>query len=132
VTEVFVDTSALLALLGSDDRCHLDAKRAFDELERSLTPLCSSSYVLVETYALLQRRMGLDSVRVMRDHLAPLLEIVWVDQQVHGAALDHLLNEQRRQLSLVDAVSFQIMTKRGIPCAFAYDQHFVEAGFELL
>lgn len=132
MSEVFVDTSALLALLVSDDRRHADARRAFEQLERGLTALCSSSYVLVESYALLQRRLGLEAVRMMREHLAPLLQIVWVDQDVHDAALDHVLGEQRRQVSLVDAVSFQIMTRRDISRAFAYDQHFVEAGFQLI
>lgn len=132
MSEVFVDTSALLALLVSDDRRHVEARDAFDRLERGLVALCSSSYVLVESYALLQRRIGLDAVRVMREHLAPLLQIVWVDRELHDAALERVLVDQRRQVSLVDAVSFQIMARRGIPRAFAYDQHFVEAGFQLV
>lgn len=34
--------------------------------------------------------------------------------------------------TLADAVSFESMRREGITQAFAFDQHFVTAGFELL
>jgi predicted nucleic acid-binding protein len=35
----------------------------------------------------------------------------------------------RRDLSLVDAVSFDVMRRRGISRAFGFDRQFAEAGF---
>jgi predicted nucleic acid-binding protein len=43
-----------------------------------------------------------------------------------------LLTANRRQLSLVDCVSFEMMRRLGIKTAFTYDRHFSEQGFECL
>ena len=37
-----------------------------------------------------------------------------------------------QRFSLTDAVSFEIMRRERIGQAFAFDQHFLTAGFELL
>lgn len=132
MTPVFVDTSALIALLVANDRQHVAARRVFDHLEAHELSLKTSSYVLVETCALLQRRVGLEAVAAVRRDLAPLLDVVWVDAPLHEAALARVLTEQRRQLSLVDCVSFEIMEGAGIEQAFAFDRHFEDAGFELI
>lgn len=132
MNSVFVDTSALFALIVSDDQKHDASKRVFDELAEDLTPLTSSSYVLVETFALLQRRAGRKAVAAMRENVAPLLDIVWVDRALHEAGLDRLSQSRSKHLSLVDCVSFEIMRRQSIAAAFAFDRHFSAAGFDLL
>jgi uncharacterized protein len=129
VSQVFVDTSALYALLVRSDQRHGDARRAFDRLKAEEAVLVTSSYVLVETYALLGRRIGLGAVAAFRNDFAPLLEVAWVDPATHDAALDALLERSSRELSLVDLVSFLVMRGRGIDEAFAFDRHFEEEGF---
>jgi predicted nucleic acid-binding protein len=95
-------------------------------------PLVYTSFVLVETYALLGRRLGLEAVRAFRGDLAPLIEVVWVDEALHEAGLDLLLERRKRKLSLVDTVSFLTMRGRGIEEAFAFDPHFEQEGFVLV
>jgi uncharacterized protein len=129
VSQVFVDTSALYALLVRSDQRHGDARRVFDRLKAEEAVLVTSSYVLVETYALLGRRIGLGAVAAFRNDFAPLLEVAWVDPATHDAALDALLERSSRELSLVDLVSFLVMRGRGIDEAFAFDRHFEEEGF---
>jgi predicted nucleic acid-binding protein len=124
-----MDTSAVLAFLNPRDDHHGRAVRAFETLKRRQAPLLSTSFVLVETYALLGRRLGLDAVRAFRRDLAPLMEVVWVDEALHEAGLDLLLERRKRKLSLVDTVSFLTMRARSISDAFAYDPHFQEEGF---
>lgn len=58
--------------------------------------------------------------------------MVWVDQPLHEAGLDLLLQRRRRLLSLVDAVSFVVMKQRGLDEAFAFDPHFEQEGFSLV
>lgn len=94
--------------------------------------MLSTSFVLVETYALVGHRFGLDAVRTVRTDLAPLLDIVWVDDALHNAGLDLLLERRRRALSLVDAVSFVTMRRKQIAEAFAFDPHFEQEGFSLV
>ena len=129
---VFADTSGLLALLNAKDENHERAARAFVNLGARQAALVSTSFVLVETYALLDRRLGLDAVRSFRADFAPLLDVVWVDDALHNAGLDLLLERRRRLLSLVDAVSLITMRQRNLAEAFAFDPHFQLEGFSLV
>ena len=129
---VFVDTSGLLALLNPKDDNHPGASGAFARLRVRQAPLVSTSFVLVETYALLGRRFELDAVQRFREDFAPLVDVVWVDEALHDAGLDLLLSRRARRLSLVDAVSFVVMRRRKIDDAFAFDPHFEQAGFTLV
>lgn len=129
---VFADTSGLLALLNASDENHARAARAFGSLRARQAPLLSTSYVLVETYALLGRRFGRGAVHSFRVDFAPLLQIVWVDDALHNAGLDLLAEKRKRWLSLVDAVSFVAMQQRDLAEAFAFDRHFEEEGFVLV
>lgn len=129
---VFIDTSAFLAVLDSDDAHHESAKEAWHELLDSNEPLLTSSYVLVETCALLQHRLGMEAVRVFQEDVAPVLNPVWVDEATHMAGMSALLAARRRKLSLVDCVSFESMRRSGAKTAFAFDAHFREQGFVLI
>ena len=129
---VFVDTSALIALLdGGEDR-HVVCGRAWKKLLQEDASLVTSSYVMVETYGLAQRRLGLDAVRVLTTDFLPLITVDWVDEFVHGAALAALLTANRRDLSLVDCVSFEIMRRRDVARAFALDSDFSKQGFAVV
>ena len=94
--------------------------------------MVSTSFVLVETYALIGRRFGLDAVRSFRADFAPRIEVVWVDDALHNAGLDLLFDRSQRRLSLVDAVSFITMRQRNVDEAFAFDAHFEAEGFSLV
>lgn len=64
--------------------------------------------------------------------MVPVLHIVWVGEDQHGAAVASLLTANRRLLSLVDCVSFATMRRLSIVRAFACDRRFSEQGFELV
>ena len=126
---VFVDTSALLAVLHAGDDNHPRAARAFGGLLESNEELVTTSYVLVETTALLQHRFGLAAVRGFQDDVAPVLGVVWVDAELHAEGTAALVTAGRRELSLVDCVSFACMRRQGMTRAFHFDRHFREQGF---
>ena len=132
MSPVFVDTSALLALLNPDDSAHRRARAAFDGLAAMGAALTTTSYVLVETYALVGRRLGAEAVRAFREALAPLLDVIWVDEALHEAGLDLLLTRKSNRLSLVDAVSFVAIRQRAVDRVFAYDDDFRRERFDLL
>ena len=129
---VFVDTSALYALLDADDFGHDAVKTAWIEILQSDTWLVTSNYILVETCALLQSRIGIEAVRVFQEDIVPLLDVRWVDEALHHAAASALLVAGRRKLSLVDCASFEVMRQAGIRTAFSLDRHFQEQGFETI
>jgi len=132
VNTIFADTSALLALLNAQDEHHARARRAFDTLRARDASLVTTSFVLVETYALIGRRLGVDALRSFREDFAPLIDVVWVDDALHNAGLDLLLERRQRDLSLVDTVSFVTMRQGGLEEAFAFDPHFEREGFSTI
>ena len=129
---VFVDTSAFYAVLDGDCADHKAAAEHWAKLIRGKTALISSNYVLVETIALVQHRLGMQAVHAFHENALPMVHIEWVDEWCHKAAIAGLLTAARRQLSLVDCVSFEVMRQLGIKVAFTLDRHFEEQGFKCL
>jgi predicted nucleic acid-binding protein len=106
--------------------------RAVRALLDGRRPLLTTSYVVVETVALLQRRIGLAPARDLGEHVLPLLSIEWVSEALHRKGLERLFREDRRELSLVDCVSFEFMRAQGLREALALDEDFAAAGYRLL
>ena len=127
---LFVDTSALYALMDRDDFNHERARRFWAELNRD-EPLLTHNYVLVETSALVQRRLGIEALQTLVDELTLPISTVFVDRTVHDAAVSGVLNARVGQVSLVDVVSFEVMRRAGVRAAFTFDKHFARFGFEL-
>jgi uncharacterized protein len=129
---IFIDTSAFYALLDRDDENHSKAKKAWPEIVDAAETLVTSNYVLVETTALLQSRLGLEAVRGFQEDLVPLLYVEFVTLDLHRLAVTALLSASRRALSLVDCATFEVMRSLGIKTAFTFDSHFKEQGFRLV
>ena len=129
---LFVDTSALYTLLVRSEDGHEQVLEAFRVAVQGTDPLWATSYVLVETAALLQHRIGLDALRDLERALVPLLSVEWVSEGLHRRAVARLLRGDRRQLSLVDCASFEFMKAKGLTRALTLDRHFAEAGFEIV
>jgi uncharacterized protein len=125
----FVDTSAIYAILDRSDANHDAAKDCWFSLLDSGCPLFTTNYIVVESCALAQSRLGLEAVRSIEDDILPLMEIVWIDESVHSLAMAALLSAKRRKLSLVDCASFVVMRQRGAQTAFAFDRHFRDERF---
>jgi len=129
---IYIDTSALLALLNANDLHHPAARKAWGECLSTGATLFTSNYILLETSALLQHRFGIEAVRLFTGDLLPVIEILWVDALLHARGLGALLAANRRDLSLVDCTSFEIMRQKGIQRVFTVDPHFREQGFEVI
>ena len=129
---VFVDTSAFYAVLDASDAHHSAAGRIWRGLVEHRSDMVSSNYVLVESFALLQRHLGHEAARAFQTDMLPVVDVQWVDESMHAAGVAALLTAARRQLSLVDCVSFELMRRSGLREAFAFDADFGEQGFTCL
>jgi len=129
---VFVDSSAFLALLNSNDRHHAPAAAVWENLLSDAVDLRTSSYVVLETAATAQTRFGLESARAFLLDMVSSVLVHWILEDVHDAGVAILVSAARRDLSLVDCVSFELMRERGIDKAFAFDPHFADQGFQCL
>lgn len=126
---VFIDTSALYALLDRDDRNHAAAAAVFPGLLEE-TALCTTSYVTVEAAALAQRRLGNQAVRALLTELLAPVEHTYVDEELHRGGTTALLAASGRRVSLVDWISFEFMHRSGVGRAFAFDRDFDDQGFQ--
>jgi len=129
---IFVDTSAFLAILDSDDQNHTSAKEAWEEIVSQEGNLLCTNYILVETFALVQNRLGMEAVRTMHDDIFPVVSVEWMDAQSHYSSVMAMIVASRRRLSLVDCASFETMRRLGLSSAFAFDRNFEEQGFEII
>lgn len=133
---VFVDTSALYAALDRSDQAHETASAGWtlllDGIDGGLLEGVTHNGIVIEATALLQRRIGIDAVRALHDRLLRVLEIVWIDEALHARAVAALLAADRRDISLVDWTSFELMRRERISRALAFDEDFTDQGFELI
>jgi predicted nucleic acid-binding protein len=118
--------------LVAEDNEHERARSILASLDANDTELVSSSFVLQEILALLQSRIGIAAIRAFQDKVFPVLDVEWITNDIYERALATLLAAHQRRVSLTDWTSFEIMRKRGIQTAFAFDEHFEDQGFELL
>src|SRR5689334_12110911 len=111
---VFGDTSALYPLLVKNEVTHRAARSAFTELLEDDRPIWTTSFVLVETMALLQHRIGLSAARDFDEEIVPVLSVHWVEEDLYRRGIERLWRQDRRHLSLVDCVGFEFMKLRGL------------------
>lgn len=127
---VFVDTSALYALLDEADARHVEAS---DVLRRVVgTELVTHAFVVVETCALVGRRLPWAASEQLIDGLLPVIDVRSVDDDLQRAALDAYRRSGSDRVSLVDHTSFILMRSLGISRAFAFDDDFAREGFALV
>lgn len=124
---VLADTSALYALLDPNDAQHRAAATWFQGWSEGADALLTHNYIVIEAAALIQRRLGAAATRALFESLLPVVDVLFVDEQLHGQAESAYLAAPAGP-SLVDCMSFQVMRTRGVREAFAFDGHFAEQG----
>jgi uncharacterized protein len=129
---VFVDTSAIFAVLDAADVNHEQAARQWLKMLEADERLFTSNYVILELSALLQNRIGLKALKAFHDEILPMIHVLWVTEQIHQAAASALFVADRRHLSLVDCVNFELMRSKSISVAFTFDRNFRELGFTMV
>ena len=126
----FVDTSGFYALMDCSDNNFEKAAGLWKFfLERDFY-LQTSNYVIVETLALLQGRLGFEAANLWYRDVLSLVEVLWIDGSMHNLAYELWLGFGRRKLSFVDCVNFVTMRHYKVEKVFGFDKHFVEHGFE--
>ena len=129
---IFIDTSALFAVLDRDDLNHNKANEKWIRLIENDDVLITTNYILIESFALIQNRLGLKALRVFQTDILPSLLIEWIDERMHLAGVASLFQASRKSLSLVDCISFIFMRDMNISKVFTFDKHFKQEGFKCL
>lgn len=127
---IFLDTSAIYAMADKSDPNHSSACEKFDVALDGGERFYTHNYVLVESVALLQSRLGIQVALLFLEE-AKAFETEWVDEALHEEARGELEKIGKRQVSFVDCVSFAVMRRKGVETALAFDSDFAEQGFSL-
>ena len=135
MTSAFLDTSGWFAALSPKEASHDRALSAYLKWIDAGVALVTTNLVVAEMQILLTRFRGSDEGLQFLENLYqdPSHEVVFVDRDIERAAVDGWLRRFRdQQLSLADAVSFEVMRSRRIRTALALDEHFKVAGFTMV
>jgi predicted nucleic acid-binding protein len=134
---LFVDTSAFVAQVSSEEVLHEPVEREIAAAERRRAQAVTTNAVVIETATLLRRRHGyapskrfLDIVQATAAEGGVL--VLYEDEELMGEASGIFNAWADRKLSLTDAVSFAVCHRLGINTALTLDDHFREAGFRVL
>jgi uncharacterized protein len=126
--KILVDTSGFFSLYDQADEFHRQAISFYDAAAKRLT----TNYVLAEYTALAHVR-GVPRHDIIKFTSRVLddkdVEIIWVNENLHRRAVALLRQRADKNYSLCDAVSFIVMSERGITESLTTDKHFRQEGF---
>lgn len=132
--ELFVDTSAWYVLALSSAPDHLMVAGALRHRVEQGARIVTTNLIVAETHALLLRRTSRKTALTFVREVgrAPNIVVTSSPEDEQAAVTDWLERFDDQPFSLTDAVSFAVMSARGIREALALDHHFSVAGFVLV
>jgi predicted nucleic acid-binding protein len=134
VPAVFVDASAYVAALRSDDAHHQEAMTLLAGLNAQGSRLVTTTFVVAETHALLLRYLGGPAARRFLQNLdaSRVTTIVHPLSDDIIAAKTLLYRYTDKDFSLADAVSFVVIARLGLTASLTFDGHFRQYGLRVL
>lgn len=130
MNRVFVDTSALLALIDADDPRQADVLAEF--AARRDDELVTHGYVVAESLAVARRRFGVEGTVTLLDDVLPPITVLPVDAELHEAAQQAYRASLPSATSFVDQVSLAVIERDFITVALALDPDLSMPGLTLL
>lgn len=123
-TAILVDSSAIVALVDSDDAAHAAMVEAYRQLVEEGYRLFTTNYVIAETHDLLIAGVG---PAIARQWLrASKLAVYHADEQdARRAQREVIRSKSARGLSVTDAVSLVVMERLNVVDALAADPSFL-------
>ena len=131
IDKILIDTSAFYALVSASDESHLEAKAIYGRLVDQKVELYTSSYIFVESAALIQHRLGLPALKTFVESLKESLHFLWIDERTHWQAWEILKESPGRRLSFVDCTTVVLANALGAT-VFAFDEDFRQQNIPLL
>jgi uncharacterized protein len=127
----FLDTGYILALELKTDQHHAAAQQHWQGVRSAVPRIVTTTYVFDEVVTYFNSR-GHHAKAVQVGHnllRSPSVEMVHVDMALFHEGWVYFQRYHDKQFSLTDCISFVVMHQRGITTAFAFDNHFRQAGF---
>ena len=134
MTNIFIDTSAFVALLDEKDIDHKRAIGKAAEIAAQGWQTITSDYVLDESYTTILKNAGHKGAMAFDRKLrTEAWKVEWINQVrfIETQRVFRRFNKDK-QWSFTDCTSFVVMKELKIKKAFSFDEHFKQMGFELL
>ena len=134
MNEVFLDAAYAIALSSAKDQYHGQALRLANEMEANRTKLVTTRAVLLEIgNALSKQRYRQAAIKLLVAlESDPNVEIVPLTEELYFRALRLYRERLDKEWGLIDCISFVVMADRGLAEVLTTDNHFQQAGFQVL
>ena len=134
MTNVFLDTGYVLALVNRRDDHHQKARELAEQVMREEVSVVTTQAVLVEIGNALaypqNRPKAISHIEELRT--SPDAVVVPSSEDLFQRGLALYKERQDKSWGLTDCISFVVMRDRGIRDALAHDRDFQQAGFNTL
>ena len=131
ISQAFLDTGFVIALINERDQYHQQALDLADIYEQYL--LVITDAVFLEIANALSPNYKQEAIQVIEElNSSENVEVVRLTPELFERAFDLYKKRQDKSWGLVDCLSFIIMQDQNINFALSFDQHFIQAGFQLL
>lgn len=122
----------MIALLNKKDRHHHKASKMLNTLLKS-KEVWTTELVLSEIGNALSRKKKQIVISFINNcYKTANIKVIHADEILFKKALELYGQYLDKQWGLTDCVSFILMKEKGINIAFTADNHFVQAGFEIV
>jgi len=132
--EIFVDSSAWIAVSDKNDNWHAAAAKNLPRVLRDYQLLVTTNLIVAETHIALRQRVGFIGAIAFLAKIRTggrLVRVFSSDElEIQAEAILKQYDDQ--DFSYTDAVSFALMKQRKITDVFTYDHHFRVMGFRLV
>ena len=130
----FLDTSYILALEIKNEDAHQQVLQNWASLANSKPFLITTTYIFDEVVTFFNsRNLHYKAVEVGNRLLqSPDIELIEVDRYLFNQGWQFFQKYKDKSYSLTDCLSFIVMQEREIVTALTLDNHFHQAGFQIL
>jgi predicted nucleic acid-binding protein len=127
---IFVDTSAVAALMNARDPYHKQADAYFQKIIEGKYSIVVTNFVIAETHAILVGHaksipLGL---RWLNEVAYKAFKVIRPSKEDEEGSIKLLNTYKDKAWSLTDAISFHIMEKLNIKYYFSFDDDFRQTG----
>lgn len=134
MTNIFIDTSAFIALYLSDDDFHTRAVEWLTGAEGKAS-FWTTNFVLDEVYTFVRSIKGKEASVAFAEYLSSNSDVVKVKRvslEEEKEAFNLFKKLDLKGLSFTDCTSFAVMKRLGLKQAFSFDRHFKQVGFGMV
>lgn len=132
--QIFVDTSALIALGNKRDTFHFSALKIVDELKKSQVNFVTTSAVLLEFgnafSPLSLKSTAISLIKAIK--MSQKWTYITIDDLIFDQAFNLYQQRQDKEWGMIDCTSIIVAKEMKITEILTTDHHFEQAGFTIL